>query len=119
MAAKPPKGVGHYPHLDNLTAADYRDLIRANRQGFKAIPLTEKKPADASSKNTPASRSQSSISGRIDTRKKELFDLVVRKTGLTMNDVFDSYAEGFIRQNADLLTASERHHFEDFFTAET
>jgi len=37
--AEQPEGLGDYPHLDNLTADDYRAALRAQQPVFKAKSL--------------------------------------------------------------------------------
>lgn len=39
LQAEQPDGLGDYAHLDDLTAADYRAALRAQRPVFKAKSL--------------------------------------------------------------------------------
>ncbi|MBE6329451.1 MAG: hypothetical protein E7072_04955 [Bacteroidales bacterium] len=47
----------------------------------------------------------------IDKQTKELFELILKKTGIKKKDFFDMSIDSFIKHNLDLITPAEKKKF--------
>jgi RNA-binding protein YhbY len=54
------------------------------------------------------------ISGNIQSEKKQLVDILLKKANLTTDDVIDNAFTLFIRANTDLITEKEKKAFGKF-----
>jgi len=54
---------------------------------------------------------KTTISANIQTEKKQLIDILLKKANITADDVIDGAFTQFIRANSDLITEKERKMF--------
>ncbi len=61
---------------------------------------------------TATSKSQTTAGSNTNTLQKEIVEVLLKKTGVTLNDLYTSARKRFVASNLDLLTPSERKKFD-------